>query len=110
MDSNITQAQTLGLNVREARQALGWSASELAAKASIDVDVVTKLERSHVCSNGELQQISRALGIPVSILKPAAHKEENTSLPSKRLKWAPTIITAGFILLLIKLMIASLLQ
>lgn len=110
MDSNITQAQTLGLNVREARQALGWSASELARKASLETDTITKLEHSSQCTGAELLKVSRALGIPVSILKPAAQQEENTGLPSKRLKWAPTIITAGFILLLIKLMIASLLQ
>ncbi|WP_417460920.1 helix-turn-helix domain-containing protein [Kordiimonas sp.] len=109
MEANIAEPETLGRNVREARQALGWSTMELATKASLNVDIVTKLERSSDCSSNDLEQISRALGIPPAILKPGEHQDESNKPPSKRIKWAPAIITTGFMLVLIKLMLPSLL-
>ncbi|CAN0509142.1 unnamed protein product [Scytosiphon promiscuus] len=109
MDDGDTQPETLARNVREARQALGWSAAELAAKASIEVDIVTKLERTSECRNSELIKISQAVGITVSILIPQNDQTEVEKPMSRRMRWSPFIITAGFLLVLVKMMLPSLL-
>ncbi len=108
MAEDRTSMETLGRNVREARHALGWSTDELAAKAALEPSIIVKLERSNECSGSELQQISRALGIPPSILMPNNDRTKNEKRANRRVRWAPIIITAGLMLVLVKLMLPSL--
>ncbi len=108
MNGDNTSMETLGRNVREARHALGWSTDELASKAALEPSIIVKLERSNECSGSELQQISRALGIPSSILIPNDDRTKNEKRATRRVRWAPIIITAGFMLVLVKLMLPSL--
>jgi DNA-binding XRE family transcriptional regulator len=50
--------------IRAARQALGWTQNELAAKADVSPRTIHAVEKSRVCRQATKRRILTALGVP----------------------------------------------
>ena len=50
--------------IRAARQALGWTQTELAAKASISARTIHAIEKGRPCRQATKRRILSALGVP----------------------------------------------
>jgi len=71
--------------IRAARQALGWTQNELAAKAGISARTIHAIEKGRPCRQATKRRILNALGVPwelrneyfqrVHTVRPAAVRE-----------------------------------
>ena len=50
--------------IRAARQALGWTQNELAAKAGISARTIHAIEKGRPCRQATKRRIMNALGVP----------------------------------------------
>jgi transcriptional regulator with XRE-family HTH domain len=80
------EREELAETVRQARQARGFTAREVARRAGVDVGVVTKLER---CEIGQprvenVRAIAVVLGIPLADIYARMHWLPATELPTLR--------------------------
>lgn len=50
--------------IRAARQALGWTQNELAAKADVSPRTIHAVEKNRVCRQATKRRILTALGVP----------------------------------------------
>ncbi|HBZ71555.1 MAG TPA: transcriptional regulator [Deltaproteobacteria bacterium] len=50
--------------MRAARQALGWTQNELAAKADVSPRTIHAVEKNRVCRQATKRRILTALGVP----------------------------------------------
>ena len=63
--------------IRAARQALGWTQNELAAKAGISARTIHAIEKGRPCRQATKRRIMNALGVPWELRNeyfPSAHK------------------------------------
>ena len=75
--------------IRAARQALGWTQNELAAKAGISTRTIHAVEKGMTCRQATKRLILSALGVPwdmrneyfgpmVRSVRPIEHRERET--------------------------------
>ncbi len=50
--------------IRAARQALGWTQDELAARAEVSPRTIHAVEKGRICRQATKRQILNALGVP----------------------------------------------
>ena len=75
--------------IRAARQALGWTQNELAAKAGISARTIHAIEKGRPCRQATKRRILNALGVPwelrneyfqrVHTVRPAAVSEARSA-------------------------------
>lgn len=65
--SRTADGEGFGRQIREARNARGWSQDELAARAGVSRPSVARIERGDDVSTATLVKVARALGLTVEI-------------------------------------------
>ena len=106
MEKEDISTESLASNLRAARMAEGWSVEELADRADIETEELYAIERGAKCQENQLGALSRALGIPVRMLLPT-DVANRFDAPKPKSKWPTIIVTALFVLVAIRTLLAS---
>src|SRR5262249_929100 len=62
---------------RKAREALGWSQSDLAVKAGVSQPAITKIEGNKTRKSKYFPNIAKALDLPLSALDPSLSLDDD---------------------------------
>lgn len=106
MEKEDISTESLASNLRAARMAEGWSVEELADRADIEVEDLYAIERGAKYQEAHLSALSHALGIPVRMLLPN-DVANRFDAPKNKSKWPTIIVTALFVLVAIRTLLAS---
>lgn len=58
---------TLGQRIREARDACGWSQSELAERSGVSRPTIARIEAGQHVRMGTLEKVARVLGLKLKL-------------------------------------------
>lgn len=106
MEKEDISTESLASNLRAARMAEGWSVEELADRADIEAEDLYAIERGAKYQEAHLSALSRALGIPVRMLLPN-DVANRFDAPKTKSKWPTIIVTALFVLVAFRTLLAS---